>query len=337
MSKTANNTHRRAMRTVTPAVRAGRAAAGAAVAAGLMLGGASAALADPQSDSAPQADAAAAVVLAPVTAPAVGIPAVQATADDEAEAAPALAPAAGTISIELPPEPEPVVEETTTEDDATTGEAADEAAAAEDTSSEAADDSSEGTSTSQETRSESSSSRSTERTSTDDDDDEDSSSSSSSNEEKSPSKKSSTKKKSTSSSSSSDSDSSDDSSSSKTSESSTPAPSAGKGSSILATARNGIGVPYVYGGKTTSGWDCSGFTAWVYAQHGVTLPHSAGAQAAMGTKVSASEARPGDLVYKPGHIGIYAGNGKFVDAGNKRVDTSERNIYSGSWTYIRIG
>ena len=140
-----------------------------------------------------------------------------------------------------------------------------------------------------------------------------------------------------SSSSSSDSDSSDDSSSSKESESSTPAPSAGKGSSILATARNGIGVPYVYGGSTTSGWDCSGFTAWVYAQHGVTLPHSAGAQAAMGTKVSASEARPGDLVYKPGHIGIYAGGNMFVDAGNKRVDTSERNIYSGNWTFIRIG
>ena len=45
---------------------------------------------------------------------------------------------------------------------------------------------------------------------------------------------------------------------------------------------------------------------------------------------------PGDLVYKPGHIGIYAGGNQFVDAGNSRVDTSERNIYSGSWTFIRI-
>ena len=50
-----------------------------------------------------------------------------------------------------------------------------------------------------------------------------------------------------------------------------------------------------------------------------------------------AEARPGDLVYKPGHIGIYAGGNQFVDAGNSRVDTSERNIYSGSWTFIRIG
>ena len=76
---------------------------------------------------------------------------------------------------------------------------------------------------------------------------------------------------------------------------------------------------------------------WVYAQHGVSLPRGADAQAASGTVVSRSEAQPGDLVWKPGHIGIYAGNGKFVDAGNPRVDTTERNIYSGSWTFVRVG
>ena len=82
---------------------------------------------------------------------------------------------------------------------------------------------------------------------------------------------------------------------------------------------------------------CSGFVQWVYAQHGVNLPRGAGDQAAAGTVISRSEARPGDLVYKPGHIGIYAGGNQFVDAGNSRVDTSERNIYSGSWTFIRVG
>ena len=76
---------------------------------------------------------------------------------------------------------------------------------------------------------------------------------------------------------------------------------------------------------------------WVYAQHGVSLPRGADAQAASGTTIPRSEARPGDLVWKPGHIGIYAGGNQFVDAGNSRVDTSERNIYSGSWTFIRIG
>ena len=128
-----------------------------------------------------------------------------------------------------------------------------------------------------------------------------------------------------------------ESSSSEEQEESAPAPSAAKGSSILATARSGIGTPYVYGGTSPSGWDCSGFVQWVYAQHGISLPRGAGDQAAAGTVIPRSEARPGDLVYKPGHIGIYAGGNQFVDAGNSRVDTSERNIYSGSWTFIRVG
>ena len=93
----------------------------------------------------------------------------------------------------------------------------------------------------------------------------------------------------------------------------------------------------MYGGTSTSGWDCSGFVQWVYAQHGINLPRGAAGQAAAGTVIPRSEAKPGDLVYKPGHIGIYAGGNKFVDAGNSRVDTSERNIYSGSWTFIRVG
>ena len=127
-----------------------------------------------------------------------------------------------------------------------------------------------------------------------------------------------------------------ESSSGESEESSAPAPSAAKGGSILATARSGIGTPYVYGGTSPSGWDCSGFVQWVYAQHGINLPRGAAGQAAAGTVIPRSEARPGDLVYKPGHIGIYAGGNQFVDAGNSRVDTSERNIYSGSWTFIRI-
>ncbi|MDN5689009.1 MAG: C40 family peptidase, partial [Brachybacterium sp.] len=118
---------------------------------------------------------------------------------------------------------------------------------------------------------------------------------------------------------------------------SSSAPSAAKGSSILATARSGIGTPYVFGGTSPSGWDCSGFVQWVYGQHGIDLPRGANAQGASGTVIPRSQAQPGDLVFKPGHIGIYAGNGQFVDAGNPRVDTSERDIYSGSWTFVRVG
>ncbi|MDO5646287.1 MAG: NlpC/P60 family protein [Dermabacter sp.] len=108
------------------------------------------------------------------------------------------------------------------------------------------------------------------------------------------------------------------------------------GDSILATARNGIGSPYVMGGTSPSGWDCSGFVQWVYKQHGINLPRTDSAQAAYATRIPASEARPGDLVQKPGHIGIYAGNGMFVDAGNSRVGTTERKIYSGNWSYYRV-
>lgn len=107
-------------------------------------------------------------------------------------------------------------------------------------------------------------------------------------------------------------------------------------SSIFSTAKRGIGVRYVFGGSSPSGWDCSGFTSWVYRQHGIHLPHSAGAQARMGKRVSRSEARPGDLAYYPGHVGIYAGNGMILDAGNSAKNTSIRKLWNANWSFYRI-
>jgi len=297
------------MRTVTPVVRAGRAAAGAAVAAGMLFGGAAAATADGEADAVTadvQADAAAApAVIVPAAVEPVNIPAVDAAAETEA---------AGVVTLEAPaltvtvPEPEPEVVEAPEED----------AEQAENSSEDATDESEESTSDSEDSSSDSESSRSEESGSEESSSRSDSEESSDSQDESS-------------------SESEESSSESEEKEESAPAPSAAKGSSILSTARSGIGVPYVWGGDDPSGWDCSGFVQWVYAQHGISLPHSAGAQVAQGTKISRSEARPGDLVYKPGHIGIYAGNGQFVDAGNPRVDTTERDIYSGDWSYYRIG
>ena len=89
-----------------------------------------------------------------------------------------------------------------------------------------------------------------------------------------------------------------------------PSTSAG----IVGYAQAFHGVPYVYGGSTPAGFDCSGFTSYVYGAFGISLPHSSGAQAGYGMPVSAGDARPGDLVVMPGHVGIYVGNGMMVHA-----------------------
>ena len=77
-----------------------------------------------------------------------------------------------------------------------------------------------------------------------------------------------------------------------------------------------LGVPYVWGGASPSGFDCSGLTMYVYAQVGVSLPHSSYAQYGMGVAVSQSQLQPGDLVffYGLGHVGIYIGGGQYIHA-----------------------
>ena len=114
-------------------------------------------------------------------------------------------------------------------------------------------------------------------------------------------------------------------------------PDGSKAEQVIAIAKQYVGVPYVYGGTTPSGWDCSGYIAFVYDKVGVNLPRTSGAQKAAGTVVSASEAKPGDLVFSPGHIGIYAGNGMMYDAGSPSSNTSYRShSWMGSVTYIRV-
>jgi peptidoglycan DL-endopeptidase CwlO len=85
---------------------------------------------------------------------------------------------------------------------------------------------------------------------------------------------------------------------------------------LVGFARGLLGTPYVYGGSSPSGFDCSGFTSYVYAHFGIELPHSSGAQSVLGRHVARAALRPGDLVFFDGlgHVGIYVGNGLFIHA-----------------------
>jgi peptidoglycan DL-endopeptidase CwlO len=97
-----------------------------------------------------------------------------------------------------------------------------------------------------------------------------------------------------------------------------PVPSNGSlGSQAVQIAMQYLGVPYVWGGASPSGFDCSGLTMYVYGQLGISLPHYTGSQWTSGPHVSRSDLQPGDLVFftpSLGHMGMYVGGGSFIHA-----------------------
>ena len=86
------------------------------------------------------------------------------------------------------------------------------------------------------------------------------------------------------------------------------------GQQAVSIAMRYIGTPYVVGGSSPSGFDCSGLTSYVYGQLGIDLPRTSSEQRYAGTEIPFSELQPGDLIWSPGHIGIYAGDGMVVEA-----------------------
>jgi cell wall-associated NlpC family hydrolase len=104
--------------------------------------------------------------------------------------------------------------------------------------------------------------------------------------------------------------------------SSTPAPLTGGGNpvghagGVVGIAMRYLGVPYVWGGASPSGFDCSGFTMYVFAQVGISLPHNAAMQFGYGNPVSRENLQPGDLVFFNGlgHMGIYIGGNQMIHA-----------------------
>ena len=102
---------------------------------------------------------------------------------------------------------------------------------------------------------------------------------------------------------------------------------------LVQNALQYVGNRYVWGGTSlTNGVDCSGFTMQIMAQYGIYLPHSSRAQPAYGTKISSSEAQPGDLFFygsgkSINHVAIYIGNGQIVHASNKRDGIKISNAF----------
>ena len=96
-----------------------------------------------------------------------------------------------------------------------------------------------------------------------------------------------------------------------------PPPDGSKASQVVSIAMQYLGVPYVWGGSSPStGFDCSGFTSYVYAQIGIYLPHHAASQYGYGVPVSYDDLQAGDLVFFSGlgHMGMYIGGGQFIHA-----------------------
>ena len=109
-----------------------------------------------------------------------------------------------------------------------------------------------------------------------------------------------------------------------------PAPQPSTGERIVSIAQSKIGSPYVYGAAGPNAFDCSGFTSWVYAQAGKSIPRTSQAQASAGQQVSLSNIQPGDIVVYYGgasHVAIYAGNGQIIDALNSGIPVGYRDLH----------
>lgn len=107
------------------------------------------------------------------------------------------------------------------------------------------------------------------------------------------------------------------------------------GEQAINVAFNYLGITYVLGGNSPAeGMDCSGLIQYVYAQLGVNLPHSSGAMLSSGYQVTYPE--PGDIVWTPGHVALYAGDGMIIEAWAAGMPVRYTEMWQNSPTFIRV-
>lgn len=117
----------------------------------------------------------------------------------------------------------------------------------------------------------------------------------------------------------------------------------GAAAAVINTAKSYLNVPYVWGGTSPQGFDCSGFIQYVYSKHGISLPRVTADQYTAGTGISRSDLIPGDLVffetYKAGasHVGIYLGNDQFIHASSGAGKVTISNLTSAYYTEHYVG
>ena len=111
---------------------------------------------------------------------------------------------------------------------------------------------------------------------------------------------------------------------------------------VIQSSLQYVGVPYVFGGTSPNGFDCSGYVSYVFANAGVSLPRTADAQYEVGSPVSYGDLIPGDLVffstydYGVSHVGIYLGNGNFINASSSR-GVAVDSLSSSYWSSFYVG
>lgn len=110
-----------------------------------------------------------------------------------------------------------------------------------------------------------------------------------------------------------------------------------KRASIVKKAKSLAGTPYRTGGKSPKkGFDCSGFTSYVYKKAGINIPGQSSAQKAAGKRIPRSKAEPGDLIWTPGHVAIYLGGNKQIDAPKPGKRIHVRSIWQSNPTFLRF-